>query len=44
VLGCAESEKSEAEKEEEAELLQQLMEIVERRNVIINSIEEERVK
>lgn len=37
-------EKTEADKEEESKLLDQLMSIVERRNTIINSIEEARVK
>jgi len=40
----AASEKTEVEKEEENKLLDKLVEIVERRNTIINSIEEARLK
>ena len=38
------NEKSDEEKEEESKLLEKLVAIVERRNTIINSIEEARLK
>ena len=39
-----ESEKTKEDQEKEAQLVEQLVKIVERRNTIINSIEEARVK
>lgn len=44
LLNKPDSAKTEKDKQDEEELLQKLVEVVERRNVIINSIEEERVK
>uniref|UniRef100_F6VB31 BMERB domain-containing protein n=1 Tax=Ciona intestinalis TaxID=7719 RepID=F6VB31_CIOIN len=44
LLNKPDGEKTEEEKEEESNLLDQLVQVVERRNVIINSIEEARVK
>uniref|UniRef100_H2YHI1 Calponin-homology (CH) domain-containing protein n=1 Tax=Ciona savignyi TaxID=51511 RepID=H2YHI1_CIOSA len=44
LLNKPEAEKTSEDKEEESRLLDQLVEVVERRNVIINSIEEARVK
>nr|CAB3263832.1 MICAL-like protein 1 [Phallusia mammillata] len=44
LLNKPDNEKTDAEKEEEAKLVEDLVKIVERRNTIINSIEEARVK